>query len=180
MMSRASRVLSLARNRRPVDRFDDRPVPDEALGCVLECARYAPSAKEAQPWRFVVVQEAGRRQRLAKAAFHHRHARTAPVLIAACARIHTHVSGVGRRSWPLDLAAAVQSMVMAAADLGLATGWITGFREQAVREVLEIPEPVPVAALLAVGYPDGLEQLPEREPLEEVVAWGGWGSGEEG
>lgn len=174
MMSRASRVLSLARNRRPVRRFDDRPVPDETLECVLESARYAPSAREAQPWRFVVVQDARKRHRLAEAAFHHPHARTAPVLVAACARIHTHVSGVGRRSWPLDLAAAVQSMVLAAADLGVASAWLTGFRERSVRDALDIPEPVPVAALLALGYPDGIAPLPDREPWEEVVAWDGW------
>lgn len=177
MMSRASRVLSLARNRRPVRRFEDRPVPDETLECVLECARYAPSAREDQPWRFVVVQDARRRGRLARAAFHHPHARSAPVLVAACARIHTHVSGVGRRSWPLDLAAAVQSMVLAAADLGIASAWITGFRERSVRDALEIPEAVPVAALLGLGYPEGIEELPERESWDEVVAWDSWDDG---
>lgn len=174
MMSRASRVLSLARNRRPVGRFQDRPVPDETLECVIECARYAPSAREDQPWRFVVVQDARRRGRLAEAAFHHPHARSAPVIVAACARIHTHVSGVGRRSWPLDLAAAVQSMVLAAADLGLSSAWITGFRERSVRDALDIPEGVPVAALLALGYPESIEPLPEREPRKEVVAWESW------
>lgn len=176
-MSRASRVLSLARNRRPVERFDDRPVPGEVLECVLECARYAPSAKEAQPWRFVVVREAMARHRLATAAFNHPHARTAPVLIACCARIHSHVSGTGRPSHPLDLAAATQNMVLAAADLGLATSWLTGFRESSVREALGIPDPVPVVAMLAVGYPDGLEPLPDRIPREDAVAWDRWDDG---
>lgn len=176
-MSRASRVLSLARNRRPVQAFDDRPVPEEALECILECARHAPSAKEAQPWRFVVVRNALRRGRLAEAAFNHPHVRTAPVVVAACARIHSHVSGTGRASHPVDLAAAVQSMVLAAADLGLATSWITGFREPTVREALEIPEPIPVVALLAVGYPDGMESLPERSDWAETVAWETWEGG---
>lgn len=179
-MSRASRVLSLVRNRRPVRRFDDRPVPAETLECVLEAALYAPSAKEAQPWRFVVVQEGRKRQQLASAAFNHPHARSAPVLVAACARIHTHVSGVGRPSWPLDLAAAVQNMVLAAADQGLATSWLTGFRERGVRQTLDIPDRIPVAALLALGFPEGLEPLPEREPWREVVRWGSWRAGEEG
>lgn len=176
-MSRASRVLSLARNRRPVREFDDRPVPQEVLDCVLECARYAPSAKEAQPWRFVVVREAMTRHRLATAAFHHPHARTAPVLVACCARIHSHVSGTGRSSHPVDLAAATENMVLAAADLGLATSWLTGFRESSVREALEIPDPVPVVAMLALGYPDGLEPLPERVPRGEAVAWERWDEG---
>lgn len=176
-MSRASRVLSLARNRRRVRSFDDRPVPEEILECVLECGRYAPSAKEAQPWRFVVVRNGLLRRRIAQAAFHHPHARTAPVLVAGCARIHSHVSGSGRPSHPIDLAAAVQSMVLAAADLGLGSAWITGFRESSVREVLQIPDPVPVVALLALGYPEGLEPLPEREAWSEVVRWESWDEG---
>lgn len=176
-MSRASRVLSLARNRRPVRRFVDRPVPGEALECILECARYAPSAKEAQPWRFVVVRDGLKRQEIAQAAFNHPHARSAPVLVACCARVHSHVSGVGRPSHPVDLAAATQNMVLAAADLGLSTSWLTGFREPRVRELLGIPGDVPVVALLAVGYPEGLAPLPERVDRDEVVAWEEWDDG---
>lgn len=173
-MSQASRVLNLARNRRPVQSFSDRHVPQEAVRCILESARFAPSAKEAQPWRLVVVREALSRHRIAAAAFNHPHVRMAPLLIVACARIHSHVSGSGRRSFPMDLAAATQSMVLAAADLGLSTTWITGFREPLVREVLEIPDDVPVVAILAVGYADGLEPLPERRAVDEVVAWERW------
>lgn len=177
-MSRASRVLSLARNRRPVRRFEDRAVPGEALECILDCARYAPSAKEAQPWRFVVVQDPLKRREIAQAAFNHPHAKTAPVLVLCCARVHSHVSGVGRPSYPVDLAAATQNMVLAAADLGLATSWLTGFREPDVRDVAGVPDDVPVVALLAVGYPEGLEPLPERESWDRVVAWESWDEGE--
>ncbi|MGH7540437.1 MAG: nitroreductase family protein, partial [Gemmatimonadota bacterium] len=163
---RVSRLVSLARNRRPVQRFADRPVPADALETVLEAARYAPSAREAQPWRLVVVQEALARHRLAAAAFHHPHLKTAPVVIACCARIHSHVSGSGRPSWPADLAAATQTMMLAAADLGLHASWISGYREPDVRSVLGIPADVPVAALFALGYPEGLAPLPERVPRE--------------
>lgn len=179
-MSRASRVLSLCRNRRKVRRFADRPVPAESLDCVLEAARYAPSAKEAQPWRFVVVRDPLKRHSLAAAAFYHPHVRTAPVLVLGCARIHSHVSGRGSPSHPVDLAAATQCMVLAAADLGLATSWITGFREESVREVSGIPDDVPVVAMLALGYPDGLEPIPDREPRHRVVAWDTWSPEDDG
>lgn len=173
-MSRASRVLSLARNRRPPTRFADRPVPERDLSCILDAARWAPSAGEDQPWRFVVVREGLRRHRIAEAAFHHPHARTAPVLVLCCARIHSHVSGNGRVSFPVDVAAATQTMMLAAADLGLATSWLTGFREPAVREAAGIPRDIPVVAVLAIGYPDGLESLTERTRVEDVVSWERW------
>lgn len=177
---KTSRVLSLMRNRRPVRRFSDRPVPAEAVDCILECARWAPSAKEAQPWRFLVVSDALTRHRLAAAAFHHPLVRTAPLVIVGCARIHSHVSGTGRPSHPVDLAAATQAMVLAAADLGLAASWIPGFREPAVREALEIPSDVPVISVLAVGFPEGLDALPERRPRREVLRWGRWEEAEGG
>lgn len=178
-MSRAARVLSLVRNRQPVRRFADRPVAGDDLRCILEAGRYAPSAREGQPWRFVVVQQALTRHQIAAAAFNHPHVRTAPVLIVGCARFHSHVSGSGRESHPLDLAAANQCMSLMAADLGLAHSWITGFREPMVRELLAIPGDVPVVTILAVGYPEGFERLPERRPEAEVVAWDQWGGDSE-
>ncbi len=174
-MIRVSRVVSLLRNRRPVQRFDEtRQVPADALETILEAGRYAPSAREAQPWRLVVVQEALARHRIAAAAFNHPHVKTAPVVIVACARIHSHVSGTGRPSFPMDLAAVVQTLALTAADLGLHASWIFGFRESQVRQVLGIPEDVPVVMLLALGYPDRLARLAERRSHDEVIAWDRW------
>lgn len=173
-MSRAARVLSLGRNRQGIRRFRDRAVPVDVLQCILEAGRYAPSAKEAQPWRFVVIQDALKRHQLARAAFNHPLALSAPVLILCCARIHSHVSGNGRLSYPVDIAAATQSMSLAAADVGLGAGWITGFRESEVRKLAEIPSDVPVLAILGIGYPESLQPLSERRPVQEVVAWERW------
>ena len=171
---RLTRLLHLLRNRRPVRRFRDRLVEPEIVESVLEAARYASSAREAQPWRFVVVQEALARHRIAAAAFNHPHVKTAPVVIACCARIHSHVSGTGRQSFSMDLASATQAMMLAAADLGLQSSWIYGFREGEVRAILGVPEHVPIVALFCLGYHDGLAELPERLPREEVIAWDRW------
>jgi nitroreductase len=173
-VSRASRVLSLARNRRPVRGFADRLIPPDVLECVIDCGRYAPSAKEDQPWRFVIVQEALTRHRLAGSAFNHPHIRTAPVLIVCCARFHTHVAGTGRPSFPMDVTAAAQSMAIAAADLGLASSWVTGFRESDLHAILEVPASVPVVGVLALGYPDGFTSLEPRRSTSEVLAWERW------
>ncbi|MFQ5746472.1 MAG: nitroreductase family protein [Gemmatimonadota bacterium] len=173
-MSYVSRVLSLARNRQVVKGFEERPVPLEVLARILECARYAPSAGEAQPWRFVVVRDPLMKHRIAAAAFNNPIVRSAGAVVVGCARIHTRVSGNGRPSHPVDLAAATQEMVVAAADVGLATSWITGFRETAIQELLGVPRDVPLVALLALGYPDGFSPLPKRRPRSEILAWETW------
>jgi len=95
-----------------------------------------------------------------------------------CARIHSHVSGNGRVSFPVDVASATQTMALAASDLGLATSWLTGFREPAVREAASIPSDVPIVAILAVGYPDGLEALTARVEPATVIAWERWSAEE--
>jgi nitroreductase len=74
----------------------------------------------------------------------------------------------------MDLAAAIQTMAIAAVDVGLHTSWLVGFRESVVRPIIGIPDDVPVLGLLGLGYPDGLANLPERRPREEVIAWDRW------
>lgn len=65
-------------------------------------------------------------------------------------------------------------MVLGAADMSLATAWITGFREGEIRDVLGIPADVPVVTLLALGYPDGFQRLPGRRSEAESIAWDRW------
>lgn len=176
-MSHLSRVFQLLRNRQGVRAFADRPVPLSILSRILDCGRYAPSAREDQPWTYVVVQDPLTRHRIATEAFNNRLVRTAPVIIVACARVHSHVSGNGRPSHPVDVAAGVQSMSLASADMGLAAVWITGYRETGIRDILGITSDVPIVAMLTVGYPDGFVPLPDRRPDRTVVAWEHWGKG---
>lgn len=173
-VTRVPRALRAARSRRPVESFSDRPVPAEAIRHLLECARHAHSANEAQPWRFVVVRQALTVHRLSEAAFNHPGLRSAPLVIVCCARIHSHVSGTGRPSYPVDLAAATQCMVLAAEEMGLGSCWVSGFRESDVREALGVPADVPVVAMLAVGYPEARRERADREPAEKAVAWEEW------
>ena len=122
----------------------------------------------------MVVRDPLTRHRLAEAAFNSDLVKTAPVVIVGCARIHSRISGHGRPAHPADLAAATQSMAVAAADQGLQAVWITGFRESSVRSLLGIPDDVPVVTMLAVGFPDGFGRLARRRPVPEVVAWDRW------
>lgn len=173
-MSAVSRVLNLSRNRQTVRRFADRRVPPDVLTRILECGLYAPSARENQPWRFVVVQDALTRHRIARDSFQGDLVRSAPVLVVGCARIHSNIAGSGRPSHPADLASATGAMALAAADMGLASAWVTGFRETGLRNAIGVPEDVPVMTLLAIGYPDGFLRLPDRKPEREVLTWDRW------
>ncbi len=163
------------RTRRSVRHFDNRRnVTDEDVSALLEAAVRAPSAGNIQPWRFVVVRTPESRQRLA-AALHQRWAAAAPVVIAVCVDPRPCFARYGERGERLyaiqDTAAAVQNILLAAVDRGLASCWIGAFDDDAVREALRVQGAITPVALLPIGYSAESAASPSRRPLDEVVTW---------
>lgn len=63
----AGGLFAIIKDRRSIRRYDDRPVPRALITRLLEAARWAPSAHNRQPWRFVVITDPAWRERLARA-----------------------------------------------------------------------------------------------------------------
>ncbi len=166
----------------------DRPVDDRHLSAVLEAARLAPSAENAQPWRFVVVRDPEVRQRLIEEAFSGIYRRSrridAPVFLALCG-VHGAVDlaarVAGHSSYTLtDCGIAGEHVVLAAADLGLGTCWIGMFDRRRARRALGIPAGVNLIALIALGWPaDPVREAPPvkgRKPLSAIAWTDRWGT----
>ena len=163
------------KKRRSIRKYLTRKVENDKLDRVLEAARLAPSAKNLQEWRFVVVRDEGRRKRLAEAAKGQTFVGEAPVVIAACATVTDYVMTCGQLTYPIDLAIALEHMVLAAAAEGLGTCWIGAFYEEEVKKILNIPPEVRVVALLPLGYPDESPHPRPRKEIGEIVAFESWG-----
>ena len=146
--------LPLARGRRSVRAFAERPVPRAALDTMLEAARWAPSPHGRQPWRFVVLTRPEAKQRLAEAMGadwqrtlemdgqereiiqlrlekSHERIRRAPALVLACLYLNDLDSypdpdrQLAEETMAIQsLGAAVQNLLLAAYSLGLDTGWM--------------------------------------------------------
>ncbi|MHC4599112.1 MAG: nitroreductase family protein, partial [Planctomycetota bacterium] len=124
-----SPFLELLRKRRSIRRFKPDPVPEAVIRSCVEAARIAPSAENAQPWRFIAVADAEKKRRLVDAAFPHiyrftRWASEAPVLVALAAkldilahRIGAHLQGT--QHYLLDLGIAGQHFMLRAVEQGL-------------------------------------------------------------
>ncbi len=164
-----------------------RPVEAERIRAVLDAARQAPSARNTQPWRFIVVQGEEAIDALVEAAFPGPSAiiGQAPVLIVACARPEDGVTRDGKAYYLYDLGSAVQNLLLAATDLGLVTHLIASFDEEQVKRVLHIPDDVRVVVATPLAYPRAAsydeaaaERLRERDRrgLEEVAFAGAWGA----
>ena len=162
------------RRRCSVREYEDRPVEDDKLRRVLDAGRLSPSARNRQERIFVVVRDAGTRMKLMSAAKNQPFVGQAPVIIACCAQTDKHVMTCGEMCYSIDVAIAVDHMTLAAWELGLGTCWIGAFYADQVRQILDIPEDVPVVELLALGYPERVPAQTDRLPMEQIVHWDRW------
>jgi nitroreductase len=166
-------LMQAVRARRSIRNFLDKPVEEEKLLAVLEAGQLAPSAKNMQDWKFIVVRDFVTRQRLAEAARDQQFVGQAPVVIAACGTSDL-VMTCGQPAYAIDVAIALDHMTLAAASLDLGTCWIGAFYEEKVKEILGVPQEVRVVALLPLGYPAEQPGPRPRKSLDEIIAREHW------
>jgi nitroreductase len=160
--------------RRTIRRYSAAPVDKAALDRILEAARLAPSAKNRQEWRLLVLQKKEIRQRLQEAAFGQEYVGEAPVVVAACTTNIDYRMPNGELSYAVDIAFAASFMVLQAVREGLGTSIVTTFDEQAVQEILTVPYSMRVVMLVLIGHPAEVPEPTPRKPLKRVVSYNHW------
>jgi nitroreductase len=165
-------VIDAIKTRRSIRRFLKDTIPQNKLSRVLDAGRLAPSASNRQPWKFIVVQDADIREKLAVAARNQRFISEAPVIIVAVALNPDYIMSCGVPSYAVDVATALDHMMLTAVEEGLGTCWIGAFQQQIVKTLLKIPEEFKVVALLPIGYPGETPVPKTRKTFEEVVCYG--------
>lgn len=163
--------------RRSVRAYRDKAVPEGVLRRVLDAARLAPSARNRQEWRFIVVRDAEARRRLAAAAKGQKFVAQAPVCLAFCATEDRDVMSCGQKAGPIDVSIALAYLTLAAAAEGLGTCWLGAFHEQEAKEILGVPPEARVVALCPLGYPAESPGARPRKSFEEVVSFDRWPGG---
>ncbi|MEM1565975.1 MAG: nitroreductase family protein [Candidatus Bathyarchaeia archaeon] len=166
-------VFEAIQARRSIRAYESTPVPKEKLEKILEAARLAPSAGNVQPWHFIVVTDYDKRAKLARAPFAG-FLKEAPVVIVGCGD-----QKASPKWFMVDVAIAMQNMVLTATSEGLGTCWVGSFDENEVREMLKVPENYRVVALLVLGYPRKkidiqgkiLHLVRRRKKLEKIVSF---------
>jgi len=170
------KFIELAKKRISVRSYTNEPVSDEALNEILEAGRLAPTAKNLQPFQFVVVKEMDQLAALA-ACYPADWFAEAPVLIALCTQpaIAWTRKRLDNRSYlDVDTAIAADHMTLAAVDLGLGTCWIGAFDPEIVRNVLDMPKDAEPLILLTLGHPNDKGRPKQRKPIEELVRYERW------
>ncbi|HHW09385.1 MAG TPA: nitroreductase [Firmicutes bacterium] len=161
------------RTRRSVRAYEDRPIPEDVLMRVMEAARLAPSARNLQPWKFILVTDPELRRQVAEAANGQMFIATAPVIIAGVALEPAHVMSCEVPAYAVNLGIAMEHIALAAAAEGLGTCWIGAFSQSKVKEILKVPEPYKIVELMPLGYPkegSAMTRRP-RKSLDEIICY---------
>ncbi len=173
-----TRLLPEIENCRSIRSFSARPVEEEKIESILEAGRIAPSAKNRQPWRFIVITDEDVRKQVEKAAYGQEHVGQAPVLIALGTTNVDYKMPNGQPSHPIDLSFAASFMLIQANAEGLGGCVITTYDEREMGEILTVPYKMSIVLLLAVGYPDlsdsERDSLRERKPLSSITSRNHW------
>lgn len=166
--------------------FAQEPVQDEALFAVLEAARWAPSASNEQPWRYIIARTAEERE-----AFYSfinpgnlKWCTAAPVLLLLISAKLTS-RGNPNRTYAFDAGTSWGYLALQAAEKGMITHAMGGFDPDKARQLLGIPDDYELYAVVALGYRGDLHTLPEdlqerekasdRRPLKESLFAGRFG-----
>lgn len=151
-------------SRRSIRAFTEQDVSKEQVEKLIAYGHCAPSGGNLKEWRFIVVRSCEGKNKMTEATYSGNREtnapqhwlKTAPVIIAVVADHKPVMKRYGRKGLDelvyLDCASVVENMLLGAVHLGLASCFISGFREHEMAEALNLPEHVQPVALLPVGY----------------------------
>jgi nitroreductase len=175
-------LLDLILKRRSVRKYLSRPISKEDLLKCIEAARLAPSAQNAQPWRFIIVDQPELKDKICQRAFSgvyaaNKFAITAPVLIVVVSEKENFLRTVtkyfrGTNYYLIDIGIACEHLCLEATELGIGSCWIGWFNEKAVKETLHIPQDKKIDIVISLGYfiEDKLKKK-SRKSLEEMSSF---------
>lgn len=153
--------------------YKEKKVPQEKLEEIMNSVRMAPSARNEQDWKFVIVEDEEKKEKAYQATKKQDSVKEASAIIAEVSTDPDDEMGCGTLSGDVDLAIALDHLSLRAAEEGLGTCWIGAFYQEQMKEILEIPEEYRIICMMTVGYPE--EPLKEveknRKSLEEIITY---------
>ncbi|VEN75423.1 Nitroreductase [Candidatus Desulfarcum epimagneticum] len=172
-------LMEIIKKRRSIRKYQDKDLPEEALGRILEAVQWAPSWTNSQCWEVVVVKDPGVKERLKETIVPKNPATKAivdaPVVLALCGALkksgyYNNAAATKFGDWFMfDLGLACQNICLTAQDLGLGTVIVGLLDHDRAGAVLNMPDGMELAALIPVGYPAKDSKTPKRRDIDEFT-----------
>lgn len=163
--------------RTSVRQYANKPVTKKQIEMLLKAGMAAPSAKNVQPWEFIVIQK---KETLLEITKFHPYAsmlKEAPLAIVVCGNNSKFSIGETEELWPQDCAAVTQNILLEATDLGLGGVWLGVYPKKdimrSITDLLILPDNIIPFSLISIGYPDG-EVKPKDKFNPKRIHWERW------
>ncbi|MFC1997583.1 nitroreductase family protein [Chloroflexota bacterium] len=160
--------------RRSIREYQDKPVPEELVTEILKAAMASPSARNQQPWEFVVITDSELREKIPPISPFTQMIVDAPLAILVCGNLKIETA---QGYWVVDCSAATQNLLLAAHALGLGAVWTGVYpreeRMDGLTELLNLPEYILPHSLVVIGYP--AQQPPQQDRFKpDRIHFNGW------
>lgn len=169
--------MNMIFKRASVRKYTNQPVTDEQIEMLMKAGMAAPSAKNVQPWEFIVIQK---RETMLKITEIHPYSamlKEAPLVIVVCGNESKIVIGGIEELWTQDCAAATQNILLEATELGLGGVWLAVYPKKNIMknlaELLILPDNIVPFSIISIGYPDG-EVIPKDKFNPERIHYERW------
>lgn len=174
-------LLELLNTRQSDRAYLDSPIEDEKLHRILEAGRLAPSACNAQPWKFIVVNDQDLKNKIAdctssKVLGMNHFTKQAPVHIVIIEERANFTSSAGSlikgKHFPLiDIGITAEHICLQAAAEGLGTCMLGWFDEPKVKKLLNVPKSKRVPLIITLGYPAKETREKRRKDLDQIISY---------
>lgn len=157
------KILDIMKQRRSVRSFKPGLMPKKVLKEILDCARFAPTARNEQPWEFVVVTSKDMLVRLGNLTDHGKFIKDC----SCCVVVLSHPT----KYFLEDGSAATMNIIHAAESFAIKSCWVAGHKKayvDKVKNLLGVPDDLIVISLVALGYSDEQPSV-SKKPLEDIM-----------
>lgn len=164
-------TIQIIKARRSVRKFKQQTIPEDIIKDVLDCARYAPSARNIQPWIFGVITDPQLKAKVAALTTYGKFIKDAPV----CFAVFTDQT---QKYFLEDGSAATENIILACQAYGIGTCWVAGHKNDYAAEIeklLNVPDNYTLISLIPAGYPDQDPAPRNKKSLEEVIFFNRFG-----
>ncbi len=186
-------ILDLLKKRASVRRFSEREIDNAIIDYIIEAGRLSPSGGNEQPWKFGVITNKEKINKIARIAYNQRWIENSPLVLVLCTKIISQEAG-GRfvqesrfPEWKEEIEGMNQElygrlhleehqskipgthMILAALEHGVFSTWVSYFEVEKINKLLELPEDYIASEVLVFGYPAGEVRVKSKKQKEEVV-----------
>ncbi len=161
-----NKTIKTIKQRRSIRKYKDKKISKEILKDLVDCGRWAPSARNDQPYEFIVITEKETLTKLKELIPNGPFIGDANACIVIFGKENGHLVEDG--------CAATQNILLGAHSLGIGTCWVAGLNRdynEAVKKLLNIPTEMNVISFIPLGYPDEEARKPSKKDIEEITHW---------